>query len=154
KRYAESLTMAHHRTYGTDVGIARVFNSYGPRMRPDDGRMVPTFIKQALAGDPITVTGDGHQTRSVCYVSDTVEGLLALVDSDGSRTVNIGSEVEVSLLVLADLDPYFSLSPSVIVSVDRPEDDASCRRPDIFIAEKLPGWSPSVRLEKGLRPTP
>ena len=153
KRYAESLTMAHHRTYGTDVGIARVFNSYGPRMRPDDGRMVPTFIKQALAGDPITVTGDGHQTRSVCYVTDTVEGLLALADSDVIRPVNIGSEEEVSVLDLAHLVRDFSKSASEIVFVDRPEDDPYYRRPDITRAEKRLGWAPSVRLEEGLRRT-
>lgn len=153
KRYAESLTMAHHRKHGTDVGIARVFNSYGPRMRSDDGRMVPTFLRQALAGEPITVAGDGSQTRSVCYVTDTVEGLLALADSDVTRPVNIGSEEEVSVLDLARLVRDFSHSASEIVFTKRPEDDPYYRRPDITRAEKRLGWSPSIGLEEGLRRT-
>ncbi|MEU3016790.1 MULTISPECIES: NAD-dependent epimerase/dehydratase family protein [unclassified Nocardiopsis] len=153
KRYAEALVMAHHREGATDVGIARVFNSYGPRMRPDDGRMIPTFMTQALSGRPITVTGDGHQTRSICYVDDTVEGLLLLEESEEPGPVNIGSQEEVSVLTLARFIRDFSGSGSEVVFVDRPQDDPHFRRPDITRAGWALGWSPRVRLEEGLRRT-
>ncbi|WP_017607079.1 NAD-dependent epimerase/dehydratase family protein [Nocardiopsis xinjiangensis] len=153
KRYAESLTMAHHRTRDTDVGIARVFNTYGPKMRLDDGRMIPTFLRQALAGEPITVTGSGHQTRSICYVDDTVEGLLALADGDTTDPVNIGSEDEVSVLNLADHIRVLSGSRSELTFIDRPEDDPHYRRPDISKAMRLLGWKPVVHLDEGLRRT-
>lgn len=153
KRYAEALVMAHHREGLTDVGIARVFNSYGPRMRPDDGRMIPTFMTQALSGRPITVTGDGHQTRSICFVDDTVEGLLRLAESEECGPVNIGSQEEVSVLTLARFIRDFSGSGSEVVFVDRPQDDPHFRRPDITRAVRALGWSPKVRLEEGLRRT-
>lgn len=153
KRYAESLTTTHHRTLGTDTGIARVFNTYGPGMRMDDGRMIPTFLRQALKGEPITVTGSGNQTRSICYVDDTVEGLLALADSDTADPVNIGSEEEVSVLNLADYIRVLSGSRSEVSFVDRPEDDPHYRRPDISRAMRVLGWAPVVHLGEGLRRT-
>lgn len=153
KRYAEALVMAHHREGVVDVGIARVFNSYGPRMRPDDGRMIPTFITQALAGRPITVTGEGHQTRSICYVDDTVGGLLALEGRSEPGPVNIGSQEEVSVLNLAHFIRDFSGSRSRIVFIERPEDDPHYRRPDITKALRTLDWKPSTNLEEGIRRT-
>ncbi|MEY9213232.1 SDR family oxidoreductase [Thermobifida halotolerans] len=153
KRYAESLTMACHRAHGTNVGIARIFNSYGPRLRPGDGRVIPTFIRQALDGEPLTVAGDGRQTRSVCYVDDTVAGLLALARSDLTGPVNIGSDEELSVLALAELVKEVTCSNSPIVFVDRPEDDPRFRRPDITLARTSLGWRPRVLLEEGLRRT-
>ncbi|RCV47855.1 UDP-glucuronic acid decarboxylase family protein [Marinitenerispora sediminis] len=153
KRYAEALTMAYHRTHGTDVAIARIFNCYGPRMRPDDGRAVPTFIGQALAGEAITVSGDGLQTRSICYVDDTVRGLLALADSGATGPVNIGSTEELSMLRLAELVRRLAGSGSPIVHIGRPADDPRFRRPDTRLAEKLLDWRPAVRMEEGLRRT-
>lgn len=153
KRYAESLTMACRRARGTDVGIARIFNSYGPRLRPGDGRVVPTFIRQALDGEPLTVAGDGRQTRSVCYVDDTVAGLLALARSDLTGPVNIGSDEELSVLALARLVREITGSDSPVVFVDRPVDDPRFRRPDITLAAERLGWRPRVLLEEGLRRT-
>ncbi|TDQ51534.1 NAD-dependent epimerase/dehydratase family protein [Actinorugispora endophytica] len=153
KRYAESLTMACHRAHGTDVGIARLFNSYGPRLRPGDGRVIPTFIRQALDGEPLTVAGDGLQTRSVCYVDDTVEGLLALARSDLTGPVNIGSEEELSVLALADLVKGLTGSDSPISFIGRPVDDPRFRRPDITLAATRLDWRPRVRVEEGLRRT-
>lgn len=153
KRYAESLTMAFRRAHGTDVGIARIFNSYGPRLRPGDGRVVPTFIRQALDGEPLTVAGDGRQTRSVCYVDDTVAGLLALARSDLTGPVNIGSDEELSVLALARLVREITGSDSPVVFVDRPVDDPRFRRPDITLAAERLGWRPRVLLEDGLRRT-
>lgn len=153
KRYAESLTMAFRRARGTDVGIARIFNSYGPRLRPGDGRVVPTFIRQALDGEPLTVAGDGRQTRSVCYVDDTVAGLLALARSDLTGPVNIGSDEELSVLALARLVREITGSDSPVVFVDRPVDDPRFRRPDITLAAERLGWRPRVLLEDGLRRT-
>ncbi|GAA3989215.1 SDR family oxidoreductase [Thermobifida alba] len=153
KRYAESLTMAFRRARGTDVGIARIFNSYGPRLRPGDGRVVPTFIRQALDGEPLTVAGDGRQTRSVCYVDDTVAGLLALARSDLTGPVNIGSDEELSVLALARLVREITGSDSPVVFVDRPVDDPRFRRPDITLAAERLGWRPRVLLEEGLRRT-
>ncbi|MFW6641517.1 UDP-glucuronic acid decarboxylase family protein [Nocardiopsis algeriensis] len=153
KRYAESLTMAYHRAYGTDVGIARIFNSYGPRMRADDGRMVPTFVNQALAGEPLTVAGDGMQTRSLCYVDDTVRGLMALADSGVTGPVNIGSDEELSVLSLVRVVLNATGSESGITFVERPQDDPRFRRPDIRLAREQLGWEPRVRLAEGLRRT-
>ncbi|WP_444963635.1 UDP-glucuronic acid decarboxylase family protein [Nocardiopsis sp. M1B1] len=153
KRYAESLTMAHHRARGADVGIARIFNCYGPRMRADDGRMVPTFVNQALEGRPLTVAGDGHQTRSLCYVDDTVRGLVALADSETTGPVNIGSDEELSVLNLARVVIGVTGTRSEITFVERPEDDPHFRRPDIRLAEQALGWRPRVRLDEGLRRT-
>ncbi|CAL9336491.1 dTDP-glucose 4,6-dehydratase [Nocardiopsis dassonvillei] len=152
KRYAESLVMAHARARGADAGIARIFNSYGPGMRADDGRMVPTFVNQALEGRPLTVAGDGHQTRSLCYVDDTVRGLMALAARRGVRgPVNIGSDEEMSVLSLVGLVLRLTGSDSEIVFVDRPQDDPGFRRPDIRLARELLGWSPRVRIREGMR---
>lgn len=153
KRYAESLTMACHRAHGADVGIARVFNSYGPRLRAGDGRVIPTFICQALDGEPLTVSGDGLQTRSVCYVDDTVDGLLALARSDLTGPVNIGSEEELSMLTLADIVRRIVGSDSPITFIVRPVDDPRFRRPDITLAATRLNWRPRIRLEEGLRRT-
>ncbi len=153
KRYAESLTMAHHRARGADVGIARIFNCYGPRMRADDGRMVPTFVNQALEGRPLTVAGDGHQTRSLCYVDDTVRGLIALADSEATGPVNIGSDEELSVLNLARVVLGVTGTRSEITFVERPEDDPHFRRPDIRLADEVLGWRPRIRLDEGLRRT-
>lgn len=153
KRYAESLTMAHHRARGADVGIARIFNCYGPRMRADDGRMVPTFINQALEGRSLTVAGDGHQTRSLCYVDDTVRGLVALADSEVTGPVNIGSDEELSVLSLARVVLNVTGTRSEITFVERPEDDPHFRRPDIRMAAEVLGWRPRIRLDEGLRRT-
>ncbi|MFE3460340.1 UDP-glucuronic acid decarboxylase family protein [Nocardiopsis aegyptia] len=153
KRYAESLTMAHRRARGADVGIARIFNCYGPRLRKDDGRVIPTFINQALAGEPLTVAGSGHQTRSVCYVDDTVRGLLALADSDCVGPVNIGSDEELTVLGLAEYVRNFTGSRSEIDFVARPADDPVHRRPDLSLATSLLGWRPEIRLKEGIRRT-
>ncbi|MFD6953255.1 epimerase [Nocardiopsis sp. TSRI0078] len=153
KRYAESLTMAHHRARGADVGIARIFNCYGPRMRADDGRMVPTFVTQALEGRPLTVAGDGHQTRSLCYVEDTVLGLLALADSKATGPINIGSDEELSVLSLARIVLNVTGAREGITFVERPEDDPRFRRPDIRLADEVLNWRPRIRLEEGLRRT-
>ncbi|KIH99157.1 epimerase [Streptomonospora alba] len=153
KRYAEALTMAYHRAHGADVGIARIFNSYGPGMRPDDGRAIPTFIRQALAGEPITVCGDGMQTRSVCYVDDTVRGLIALAAADITGPVNIGSQHELSMHALAELVRAVCGSDSPVVHVGRPQDDPRFRRPDIALAARALGWWPLVPMEEGLRRT-
>jgi dTDP-glucose 4,6-dehydratase len=154
KRFAEAMTMAYRRTHGVDTGIVRIFNTYGPRMRPDDGRAIPTFIRQALAGEPLTVAGDGTQTRSVCYVDDLVEGILRLAAaSDLTGPVNIGNPGELTVLELAERirDTVGSTSP--IRFVERPEDDPSVRQPDITLARAKLGWEPVVPLDEGLKPT-
>jgi dTDP-glucose 4,6-dehydratase len=150
KRFAEAVTMAYRRTYGTDTAIARIFNTYGPRMRPADGRAIPTFISQALRGEPITVAGDGEQTRSVCYVEDEVEGLLRLLASGHSGPMNIGNPGELSVLKLAELVVALTGSSSPIVFVPRPEDDPTVRRPDVSLALAELDWSPAVGVEEGL----
>jgi dTDP-glucose 4,6-dehydratase len=153
KRFAEALTMAYRRTHGVDTGIVRIFNTYGPRMRPDDGRAIPTFIRQALAGEPLTVAGDGAQTRSVCYVDDLVEGILRMAHSDLAGPVNIGNPGEFTVLRLAELIRDAVGSRSEIEFIERPEDDPSVRQPDISLARAELGWEPVVPLEDGLKPT-
>jgi len=153
KRYAEAMTMAYHRHHGLDVRIVRIFNSYGPRMRPDDGRAVSNFLMQALEGKPITVYGDGSQTRSFCYVDDEVRGFLALLDSDVTRPVNIGNATEFTITQLAELAIDVTGSSSAIVHEPLPVDDPLQRRPDLTLATELLGWSPTVPLRTGLERT-
>ena len=153
KRYAEALTTAYRMSRGTDTAIVRIFNTYGPRMRPDDGRAIPTFIRQALAGEPLSVTGDGSQTRSVCYVDDTIRGILALAESDAPGPVNIGGPLELPVVELAKTVIELSGSPGSIRHIDRPVDDPQVRRPDITLARELLGWEPRVPLREGLTRT-
>jgi dTDP-glucose 4,6-dehydratase len=153
KRYAEALTMAYHRQQGVDTAIVRIFNTYGPRMRPHDGRAIPTFIRQALEQKPLTVFGDGSQTRSFCYVDDLVRGLILLAESDEHMPVNVGNPAEMSLLELAEavIAATGSSSPNVFEAL--PVDDPQVRQPDITRARQLLGWEPEVVLEEGLRRT-
>ena len=151
KRYAEAMTMAYHRQQGVDTCIARIFNTYGPRMRPHDGRAIPTFLRQALAGQPLTVFGDGSQTRSFCYVDDLVRGLYLLATSGEHSPVNLGNPGEYTLLELAQVVVKVTGSPSEIVFEALPEDDPQVRQPDITRARELLGWEPEVALEEGLR---
>ena len=151
KRYAEALTMAYHRQQGVDTCIVRIFNTYGPRMRPHDGRAIPTFLRQALANQPITVFGDGSQTRSFCYVDDLVRGLVLLAASGEHLPVNIGNPQELSLLELAEAVIAATGSKSEIVFEALPVDDPQVRQPDITRARQLLGWEPQVPLEEGLR---
>lgn len=153
KRYSEAVTTAYRNTYGVDTVLVRLFNTYGPRMRPTDGRAVPTFITQALAGEPITVAGDGGQTRSICYVDDTVSGILAAAASGHQGPINIGNPVELSVLDLARHIRDLCGSSSPIVFVERPGDDPSLRRPDIGLARSALGWQPVVDFDKGLAMT-
>lgn len=153
KRFGEALTMAHHRRYGTRVRIARIFNTYGPRMRPDDGRVVSNFIMQALRDEPLTIHGDGSQTRSFCYVDDEVEGLLALLESDVTGPVNIGSDEEQTVRDAAEMVLKLTGSSSKIAQVDRPIDDPTHRRPDLTLARGLLGWQPTTPFEDGLART-
>ncbi|MFG1810093.1 NAD-dependent epimerase/dehydratase family protein [Streptomyces sp. NPDC049040] len=153
KRFAEALTTAYRTTLGVDTVIVRLFNTYGPRMRPKDGRAVPTFITQALAGEPLTVAGDGSQTRSICYVDDTVSGILAAATSGHPGPVNLGNPVELSILDLAHRIRDLCGSASPVAFVDRPVDDPGLRRPDISLAQSALGWQPVVDFEKGLAMT-
>jgi dTDP-glucose 4,6-dehydratase len=153
KRYAEALTTAYRMSRGADTAIVRIFNSYGPRMRPDDGRAIPTFIHQALTGEPLTVTGDGSQTRSVCYVDDTVRGIVALAESSAAGPVNIGGPDELSILELAELVIELTGASTPIRHIDRPVDDPRVRRPDTTLARRLLGWQPRVGLRDGLART-
>lgn len=153
KRFAETLTAAYRRVYEVDTAIARIFNCYGPRLRIDDGRAVPTFILQALRNEPITVSGDGSQTRSFCFVADLVIGLLALLDSDVAGPVNLGTAEELTILELAETVKALVRSESQIVFAARPVDDPSARCPDLSLARSQLGWAPRVRLEEGLRQT-
>ncbi len=153
KRYAEAATMAYHRTHDLRVRIARIFNTYGPRMRRQDGRAVPTFIQQALAGEPLTVHGDGSQTRSLCYVEDLIEGIYRLILSEEVGPVNIGNPNEITIAQLATSIRDAVGSSSRVVNVARPVDDPELRRPDITLARRVLGWEPSVTLEEGLART-
>ena len=151
KRYAEALVMAYHRQQGVDTCIARIFNTYGPRMRPHDGRAIPTFIRQALENKPLTVFGDGSQTRSFCYVSDLIRGLHALATSDEHLPVNIGNPREMTLLELAEAVVRVTGSKSEIVFEALPVDDPQVRQPDITRAQQVLGWEPEVELDEGLK---
>lgn len=153
KRYAEALTMAYHRAHGLRTNIARVFNTYGPRMKLDDGRVVPSFLEQALRGKPVTVFGDGSQTRSFCYVSDMVEGLYRLMLSDERQPVNLGNPNEMTILEFAEYIRRLTGTSSPIETRPLPEDDPRRRRPDISKARNVLGWEPRVSLEDGLRKT-
>jgi len=153
KRFAEAMAMAYHRSHGVDVRIIRIFNTYGPRMRPHDGRVVSNFIVQALDGKPLTVYGEGQQTRSFCYVDDEVRGILALLDSDHVGPVNIGNPNEFTVLELAQKVLEVTGSSSEIVYEPLPIDDPTQRQPDISLAKKVLGWEPRVQLEEGLRHT-
>jgi dTDP-glucose 4,6-dehydratase len=151
KRYAEALTMAYHRQQGVDTCIVRIFNTYGPRMRPHDGRAIPTFVRQALANEPLTVFGDGSQTRSFCYADDLVRGLVALAASGEHLPVNIGNPAEYTLVELARKVIEATGATSEIVFEALPVDDPKVRQPDITRARQLLGWEPQVSLEDGLR---
>jgi dTDP-glucose 4,6-dehydratase len=153
KRFAEALTAAYRRSLGVDTAIARIFNTYGPRMQADDGRMVPTFIRQALTGQPITITGTGQQTRSLCYVTDTVAGLIALARSTEAGPVNLGNPVEETVNELADRIRTMVGSQSPLQHIPAVTDDPQQRCPDIAMAAKRLGWGPLVPLEEGLRRT-
>ncbi len=153
KRYAEALTMAYHRQQGVDTAIVRIFNTYGPRMRPHDGRAIPTFIRQALDEKPLTVFGSGSQTRSFCFVDDLVRGLILLSESGEHFPVNIGNPTEMTLLELAEAVVRATGSASPIVFEALPVDDPQVRQPDITRAQQLLGWSPEIGLDEGLRRT-
>jgi dTDP-glucose 4,6-dehydratase len=153
KRYAEALTMAYHRQQGVDTAIVRIFNTYGPRMRPHDGRAIPTFLRQALLDRPITVFGDGSQTRSFCYVSDLVDGIIRLQESGHHQPCNIGNPNEFTLLELAETVVEVTGSRSEIVYEALPTDDPQVRQPDITKAKELLGWEPAVELREGLQRT-
>jgi dTDP-glucose 4,6-dehydratase len=153
KRYAEAMAMAYHRQQGVDTCIARIFNTFGPRMRPHDGRAIPTFIRQAIAGQPLTVFGDGTQTRSFCYVDDLIRGIYLLAESSEHMPVNLGNPQEFTLLELANIVLQVTGSRSEIVFEALPEDDPQVRQPDITRARELLGWEPEVPLEDGLRRT-
>jgi dTDP-glucose 4,6-dehydratase len=153
KRYAEALVMAYHRHQGVDTAIVRIFNTYGPRMRPHDGRAIPTFLRQAIEGKPMTVFGTGSQTRSFCYVDDLIRGLVALAESDEHLPVNIGNPEERTLLQLAELIKEMTGSDSEIIFEALPVDDPQVRQPDITRAKQILGWAPEVELEDGLTRT-
>ncbi|GAA2494670.1 NAD-dependent epimerase/dehydratase family protein [Winogradskya humida] len=153
KRFSEAATMAFHRFHGLDTAIVRIFNTYGPRMRPDDGRAIPTFISQALRGTPLTVHGTGSQTRSITYVDDLVRGILLLLDSSETGPINCGTEHELTMLELAELIVKLAGSDSRIELVERTSDDPEKRRPDLTLARTLLGYEPQVGPEDGLRRT-
>ena len=153
KRYAEALTMAYNRRYGVETRIVRIFNTYGPRMRPDDGRMIPNFARQSFAGEPITLYGDGSQTRSVQYVDDLVEGVFRLMHSSETRPVNVGNPVEYTVREIAEIVLELSGSDSELSFAPLPEDDPKQRRPDISRARESLGWEPKVPAREGLAST-
>ncbi len=153
KRYAEAITMAYHRYHNMDTRIVRIFNTYGPRMRGNDGRVVPNFVNQALKGEDITVYGDGSQTRSFCYVSDEVEGIYRLMMSNYCEPMNIGNPNEISVLEFAEIVIDVTGSDSNIIYCDLPQDDPKVRRPDITKARRILGWEPKVDLRDGLEKT-
>jgi len=150
KRFSEAITMAYHRTFDLDVGVVRVFNTYGPRMQPDDGRVVSNFIVQALSGLPLTIYGDGAQTRSFCYVADEVRGFLALLDSAETGPINIGNPREFTMLELAETVIELTGATGGIVHEPLPADDPRQRQPDIGLAAELLGWKPEIELREGL----
>jgi len=151
KRYAEAMSMAYHTQQGLDTSIARIFNTYGPRMRPSDGRAVPTFVRQALEGKPLTVFGDGSQTRSFCYVDDLIRGLVLLAESGEHLPVNLGNPGEFTLNELAETVLRITGSKSEVVFEALPVDDPQVRQPDITRARQLLGWEPQIQLQEGLR---
>ena len=153
KRFAEAMTMAYHRYHGLDTRIVRIFNTYGPRMRPGDGRVVSNFIVQALQGKPLTVYGDGSQTRSFCYVDDLIEGIYRLFQDGSADPVNIGNDGEFTVSELADLVVRLVGGDSKIVMEPLPVDDPRQRRPDLSVARRMLGWGPTVTLEEGLGKT-
>ncbi len=153
KRFAEAMTMAYHRVHGVDTKIVRIFNTFGPRMRLQDGRAIPNFMIQALHGEPLTVFGDGHQTRSFCYVSDLIDGLFRLLESDLHQPVNIGNPAEMSVRQMAETIRSLAGSESEIRLEPLPVDDPKVRQPDISLARERLGWSPQVGIEEGLRRT-
>jgi len=153
KRFAEAMTIAYHRIHGVDTKIARIFNTFGPQMRMDDGRAIPAFICQALQGKELTIFGDGSQTRSFCYISDMVEGLYLLMLSDYNMPLNLGNPLEMTILDLAKLIIKLTGSRSKIVHCPLPEDDPKIRQPDISKAKELLHWAPKVSIEKGLLKT-
>jgi dTDP-glucose 4,6-dehydratase len=153
KRFAEAMTMAYHREHGLETRIIRIFNTYGPRMRWRDGRVVPNFIAQALGGEPLTIHGDGGQTRSFCYVDDLIEGMWRLMMSDYAEPVNIGNPTEMSIRQFAEKIIALTGSASVLIEHPLPADDPKVRRPDIGLAQRLLGWEPKVGLDEGLRRT-
>ena len=153
KRYAEALTMAYHRQQGVDTSIVRIFNTYGPKMRPNDGRAIPNFLSQALAEKPLTVYGDGSQTRSFCYVDDLIRGLVLLAESGEHLPVNIGNPGEYTILQLAEAVLVATGSPSQILYEALPVDDPQVRQPDITRARQILGWQPEIELDEGLRRT-
>jgi dTDP-glucose 4,6-dehydratase len=150
KRFGEALTMAYRNHHQVNTGIVRIFNTFGPRMRPNDGRAIPTFIRQALRNEPITVAGDGSQTRSVCYVDDLVEGIWRFAQTEHPGPMNIGNQSEISMLDLARWIAELTESTSEIQFIDRPVDDPGVRRPDITLANTVLNWAPEVPVEKGL----
>jgi dTDP-glucose 4,6-dehydratase len=151
KRYAEALTMAYHNQQGVNTAVVRIFNTYGPRMRPHDGRAIPTFVRQALANEPLTVYGDGSQTRSFCYVDDLVRGIVLLAESEEHLPVNIGNPTEFTILELAKAVIKVTGSKSEVVFEALPVDDPQVRQPDITRARQVLGWEPEIQLEEGLR---
>ena len=153
KRFSEALTTAYRTTHGVNAGIVRIFNTFGPRMRPHDGRAIPTFIRQALAGEPLTVAGDGQQTRSVCFVDDLVAGILAMVRSDHPGPINIGNPTELTVQQIAEDVVATTGSGSAIRYVERPVDDPQVRRPDTTVAQQVLGWQPKVSWLDGLSRT-
>jgi dTDP-glucose 4,6-dehydratase len=153
KRFAEAITMAYHRTHGLETRIARIFNTYGPRMRLDDGRALPNFMVQALKGEDITIYGDGTQTRSFCYVDDLIDGIRKLLDSDEAEPVNLGNPEEISVLDFAKEILRLTGSKSRIVFCPLPQNDPKVRQPDITKAKKVLGWEPKVSRQEGLRKT-
>jgi dTDP-glucose 4,6-dehydratase len=153
KRFAEAITMAYHRKHGLRTNIARIFNTYGPRMKLDDGRVVPAFLDQALRGEPMTIFGTGSQTRSFCHVSDLVDGLYRLMQSDERYPVNLGNPREMSILEFAEHIRAMTGTRSPLIFEPLPEDDPKQRKPDIAKAQRVLGWEPRVSLEDGLRET-
>jgi dTDP-glucose 4,6-dehydratase len=151
KRYSEAMTMAYHRQQGVDTAIARIFNTYGPRMRRNDGRAIPTFVRQALENKPLTVFGDGSQTRSFCYVDDLIKGMYLLAMSEEHMPINLGNPTEFTIFELAETVIRVTGSQSEIIHEALPIDDPQTRQPDITLAKEILGWQPEIQLEEGLR---